>query len=460
MLRVRIDGGALTATQLAELGAVTSEFARNVADLTNRQNIQLHGIELAHVPRIWERLEAVGLTTLESGGDTPRVILGSPLAGVAADEIVDGTPAIQEIRRRVLGNPAFDNLPRKYKTAISGSPRLDVAPESQCVSFVGVRHPRHGPGFDVWVGGGLSTRAFFAQRLGAWVAADDVPDVWMAITAAFRDYGYRRVRAKARLKYLIADWGPRRFRGVIESEYLGRRLLDGPPPSAPLDGHRDHVGVHPQRDGAYYVGTCPTAGRVSGAALTNAAAAARAAGSNRIRLTPEQHLIVLDVPKSRTAALVNTLADLDLRASASAFRRGVQVCTGIEFCKLAIVETKARATTTIRDLERRMPDLDVPIRISVNGCPYACARFQTADIGLCGWLVPGADGEMIEGFKVAVGGSPAPEPRVARTLVGGRTAAGDLAACVERIVRNYLGTRNGMESFADWAHRALESDLR
>jgi sulfite reductase (ferredoxin) len=220
MLRVRIDGGRLTTRQLRVIGEISQEFARGTADITDRQNIQYHWIRIEDVPEIWRRLEEVGLSTTEACGDTPRVIIGSPVAGIAEDEIVDGTPAVEEIHRRIIGNKDFSNLPRKFKSAISGSPLLDVAHEINDVAFVGVEHPEHGPGFDLWVGGGLSTNPKIGVRLGAWVPLDEVPDVFTGVISIFRDYGYRRLRNRARLKFLVADWGAEKFRQVLEDEYL------------------------------------------------------------------------------------------------------------------------------------------------------------------------------------------------------------------------------------------------
>lgn len=232
MLRVRIDGGRLTTEQLRVIGEISQEFARGTADLTDRQNVQYHWIRIEDVPEIWRRLEAVGLSTTEACGDTPRVILGSPVAGIAQDEIIDGTPAIDEIYRRIVGNPDFSNLPRKFKSAVSGSPLLDVAHEINDIAFVGVNHPEHGPGFDVWVGGGLSTNPKLGVRLGTWVSLDEVPDVYEGVISIFRDYGYRRLRTRARLKFLVADWGPAKFRQVLEDEYLKRGSPTAPHPSS------------------------------------------------------------------------------------------------------------------------------------------------------------------------------------------------------------------------------------
>src|SRR5262249_18479106 len=191
MMRVRVDGGRLTVAQLRTIGEVSQEFARGTADITDRQNIQLHWIRVEDVPEIWRRLESVGLSPAEAGGDTPRVILGSPVAGIAEDEIIDGTPAIDEIHQRYIGSKEFSNLPRKFKTAISGSPLLDVVHEINDVAFVGVVHPEHGPGFDLWVGGGLSTNPRIGVRLGAWAPLDEVPDVYEGVISVFPDYGYR-----------------------------------------------------------------------------------------------------------------------------------------------------------------------------------------------------------------------------------------------------------------------------
>jgi sulfite reductase (ferredoxin) len=275
MLRVRIDGGALTTSQLRTLGEISQTHARDTADITDRQNIQYHWIDIVDMPAIWQRLEAEDMRTTEACGDTPRVILGSPVAGIAADDEIDPQPAIDTILERWIGNPEFSNLPRKFKTAISW--QQDVAHEVNDVSFVGVVHPEHGPGFDVWVGGGLSTNPKIAQRLGAWIPLDEIPDVWCGIVSIFRDYGYRRLRHRARIKFLVADWGPAEFRRVLEEEYLGRALHDGPAPAIPAVPI-DHIGVHKQRDGRNYVGVAPASGRVSGTTLIALADAAERAG--------------------------------------------------------------------------------------------------------------------------------------------------------------------------------------
>ncbi|MET7531099.1 nitrite/sulfite reductase [Streptomyces goshikiensis] len=459
MLRVRIDGGRLTTEQLRVIGEISEEFARGTADLTDRQNVQYHWIRIEDVPEIWRRLEAVGLSTTEACGDTPRVILGSPVAGIAQDEIIDGTPAIEEIYRRIVGNKDFSNLPRKFKSAVSGSPLLDVAHEINDIAFVGVEHPEHGPGFDVWVGGGLSTNPKLGVRLGTWVSLDEVPDVYEGVISIFRDYGYRRLRNRARLKFLVADWGPAKFRQVLEDEYLKRKLTDGPAPAQPSGQWRDHVGVHQQQDGRFYVGFAPRVGRVDGATLTKIADVAAQHGSGRLRTTAEQKMIVLDIEADRVDSVVAALEALDLRVKPSPFRRGTMACTGIEFCKLAIVETKARGASLIDELERRLPEFAEPLTININGCPNACARIQVADIGLKGQLVLDDDGNQVEGYQVHLGGALGLEAGFGRKVRGLKVTSAGLPDYVERVVTRFQEQREDGERFAAWVTRAKDEDL-
>ncbi len=459
MLRVRIDGGALSTEQLRVIGQISVDFARGTADVTDRQNVQLHWIRIEDVPEIWRRLESVGLSTMEACGDCPRVILGSPVAGIAADEIIDGSSAVTEITDRYLGSPEFSNLPRKFKTAITGHPSQDVVPEINDVAFVGVEHPEHGPGFDLWVGGGLSTNPMLAQRLGAWVPLAEVADVWAGVVGVFRDYGYRRLRTRARIKFLMADWGPEKFRETLESEYLKRKLVDGPAPQTPT-APGDHIGVSAQKDGRFFVGFAAIAGRVSGDKLLRLAELAEAHGSSRIRTTPMQKLLVLDVAADEVDALVAEVeAELGLSANPNAWRRSVMACTGIEFCKLAIVETKARAAWVVDELESRLGNLDHPITVHLNGCPNSCARIQVADIGLKGQLLPGPNGQPVEGYQVHLGGGLGLDAGFGRKLRGHKVIADELPDYVERLAKAYLAERTDGERFAQWVGRADESAL-
>ena len=461
MMRVRCDAGALNVEQLRTIAGISKEFGRNTADLSDRENVQFHWIEVENVPEIWKRLEAVGLKTTEACGDCPRVVLGSPLAGESLDEVLDPTPAIDEIVRRYIGDPKYSNLPRKFKTAISG--QQDVVHEINDIAFIGVNHPEHGPGLDLWVGGGLSTNPMLAQRVGAWIPLDEVPDVWEGVVSIFRDYGYRRLRAKARLKFLIKDWGIEKFREVLETEYLKRPLIDGPAPEKPKRPI-DHVGIQKTRNGHNAVGFAPIAGRVSGDILAQVADAAEKAGSDRIRFTPYQKLIILDVADETLEPLIADLDALGLPARPSHWRKNLMACSGIEFCKLSFAETRKRSQVLVPELEQRLADinsqLDVPITININGCPNSCARSQIADIGFKGQLVDDGEGNQVEGFQVHLGGSLGFDSAFGRKLRQHKVTSVEMGDYIDRVVRQFVKNRNEGERFAEWAVRADEGDLR
>jgi sulfite reductase (ferredoxin) len=464
MLRVRIDGGQLSAQQLRVISDISVKYARGTADVTDRQNVQLHWIEIESVPAIWEALEAVGLSTTEACGDTPRVIMGCPLAGLDTDELIDATPEIEAIAERYIGDPDLANLPRKFKSSISGCAAQCTHHEINDVAFAAVRHPDTGEaGYDLWVGGGLSTNPMIAKRLGTFVKPGQVPEVWKAVCEVFRDYGYRRLRHRARIKFLIADWGAAKFREVLEKEYLGYALPDGPAPVNVDGAARDHVGVHRQQDGRFYVGFAPRVGRVNGETLGAIATLAERYGSGRVRTTAEQKMVILDVPAGRVHDLERELDELGLPVQPSVFRRNTMACTGIEFCKLAIVETKSRAMDLIDELERRLPGFESPVTINVNGCPNSCARIQVADIGLKGSLVTDADGNQVEGFQIHLGGTltggDATGSGFGRKVRGLKATAEELPDYVERVLRRYDAARSVGETFAAWTLRATDEEL-
>ena len=457
MMRIRIDGGALTSDQLRVVADISTTYGRDLADVSDRQNVQLHWIRIEDVPAIWAKLEAVGLSTLEACGDCPRVMLGCPLEVVATDSVLDAGPALREVVEKYLGDPAFSNLPRKYKTSISGCGRHCTNHEINDCSFVGVIGPDGTAGFDLWVGGGLSTNPRFAERLGVFVRPDEVPEVWAGVTSVFRDYGYRRQRNHARLKFLMADWGSAKFREVLESEYLGRALPDGPAPEA-SPPHRDHVGVEQQLDGLLAIGATTKSGRTSGAALRELAAISDRHAKGRVRLTAQQGVVVLDVPPAAEVNVIDEMDQLGYTVRPSAFRRGTIACTGIEFCKLALIETKVRAETLREEMERRLPEFDTPITINVNGCPNSCARFQVADIGFKGMVQKTADGD-IEAFQVHLGGQMGTEAEFGRKFRGLKVTAEEAPDYIERVLRGYLERRKGDEAFAAYVSRADEAWL-
>ena len=471
MLRIRIPGGMLTSEQTDVIGRISERYGRDVADVTDRQNVQLHWIRIEDVPAIWSELEAVGLSTTEACGDTPRNLLGCPLAGIDASEIVDASEVLSEANAALVGDPAFSNLPRKFKISISGCAHQCGQHEINDIGLVGAVGPDGTAGYDVWVGGGLSTNPMFAQRLGTFVVPDQVVPVVLGITSVFRDWGYRRARNRARMKFLVRDWGPEKFRDMLEKE-IGFSLPDLPEPPATDQVHREHVGIGNQKDGKHYVGFTPKAGRIAGHQLRAVARLARRYGDGRLRTTTQQKMLILDVPEERVADLMEELEILDLPVAPSAWRRGIMACTGIEFCKLAIVETKGRAVELYRYLDERMPGYSDDIRINLNGCPNSCARYQTADIGLMGCLVSERvwttdhDGTQIEerrkveAFLVHLGGHLGADRAFGTKARGVKVLASEAGPYIETLIRRYRKLRRAEESFAAFVNRLGRDELQ
>ncbi|HJR45497.1 MAG TPA: nitrite/sulfite reductase [Actinomycetota bacterium] len=471
MLRIRVPGGMLSAEQTDVIGRISERYGRDVADVTDRQNIQLHWIRIEDVPAIWSELEAVGLSTTEACGDTPRNILGCPLAGVDSTEIIDASELIREANAALVGDPRFSNLPRKFKISIAGCAHQCGQHEINDIGLVGALGTDGKPGYDVWVGGGLSTNPMFAQRLGAFAAPDEALRVVLGITSVFRDWGYRRARNHARMKFLVRDWGPERFREVLEKE-IGFALADLPEPPPTDQVHREHVGIGTQHDGNKYVGFTPKAGRIAGHQLRAIARLATRYGKGRVRTTTQQKMLVLDVPEASLDHLAEDLAVLDLPVEQSTWRRGTLACTGIEFCKLAIVETKGRAVELYRYLEERLPGYDDDLRINVNGCPNSCGRYQTADIGLMGCLVTERiwtldhegnqveERRKVEAFLVHLGGHLGADRRFGTKARGVKVLASEIGPYVETLIRRYRRARRGEETFSAFVSRLEPAELQ
>jgi sulfite reductase (ferredoxin) len=447
MLRTRIPGGVLTSEQLDVIGRLAIRYGRDLADVTDRQNIQYHWLRIEDMPAIWDELAGVGLSTVQACGDTVRNILGCPVAGVDAGEVFDATPDLLAADARMTWTKEFTNLPRKYKLSIAACRDQCTQHEINDVSLVGVVHPDGRQGYDVFVGGGLSNTPQFAQRLGVFVERGDTVEVLCGITAVFRDHGGRDKRTRARIKFLIAKWGVDRFRQVLQDDYLGRKLEDGDPAPGSATVHRDHVGIHRQHDGNFYVGAAPLVGRTSGTVLTEVARLARELGTGRVRLTTQQRLLVLDLPEAKVDEAVARLGELDLPVNPSAFWRGAIACTGIQFCKLALVATKQPAGDLVRALEQRFPEFDGKIRINVNGCPNSCARYQIADVGLAGGESAGAGN-----YQLHLGGDLG-EVKAFGHRVRERVLATDIEATVGGLVDTYLRGREGDESLQAWLRR-------
>jgi len=462
MLRIRIPNGLLTSRQLATIADVAERYARGVADITVRQNIQLHWIRIEDLPAVIRALSDVGITTLGACGDVTRNVTGCPVAGVDADEIADASPLAQAATDMLNGSPDFYNLPRKFKISITGCRVWCSYPEINDVALTALRHPYTGlPGFSLRVGGGLSTDPHLAPRLDAFIPWHQALAVVKGVAEIFRDSDVlRQNREKARLKFLFLQhgWTAERFQAELERR-LGEKLEPGVPEIAPEDIYRDHVGIHPQKqDGFAYVGIAVLRGRVQAAQLRALAALALRYGSGDLRTTGMQNLLVLNVPRTRAEELGREVEGLGLRLEGSPFWRGTIACTGSEFCKIALTETKGFARHLVDDLEARLPGFEQHLKIHVTGCPNSCGQHWIADIGLEGKKTK-VDGQMVDAYYFCVGGAVGAHQATARP-VGYRTAATEVPAAIERLLRVYLAERREGDNFRQFCAARSDEEIR
>ena len=462
MLRIRIPNGLLTSRQLTTIADVAERYARGVADITVRQNIQLHWIRIEDLPAVIRALSDVGITTLGACGDVTRNVTGCPVAGVDADEIADASPLAQAATDMLNGSPDFYNLPRKFKISITGCRVWCSYPEINDVALTALRHPYSGlPGFSLRVGGGLSTDPHLAPRLDAFIPWHQALAVVKGVAEIFRDSDVlRQNREKARLKFLFLQhgWTAERFQAELERG-LGEKLEPGVPEFAPEDIYRDHVGIHPQKqDGFAYVGIAVLRGRVQAAQLRALAALALRYGSGDLRTTGMQNLLVLNVPRPRAEELGREVEGLGLRLEGSPFWRGTIACTGSEFCKIALTETKGFAHHLVDDLEARLPGFEQHLKIHVTGCPNSCGQHWIADIGLEGKKTK-VDGQMVDAYYFCVGGAVGAHQATARP-VGYRTAATEVPAAIERLLRVYLAERREGDNFRQFCAARSDEEIR
>ncbi|MCX6392400.1 MAG: rhodanese-like domain-containing protein [Actinobacteria bacterium] len=451
MLRVRVPNGAVTSEQLRAIAQLSIKYGRSLADVTTRQCLQLHWLTVEDLPDIFETLDRVGLTSAQACGDVWRNVVGCPLAGVTGDELFDSTPVVNALNANFTGNRRFSNLPRKFKVSVCSCTHHCAQHEINDIGLVGVIHPELGPGYDVFVGGGLGSAARIGRRLDVFVTPEQAIEVAEEITAIYRDNGNRVKRTRARIKFLVDEWGPERYREVLEQR-LGRELPRSIEPVGAVSPHRDHIGVNPQSEaGVYALGGATLRGRTTGGDLLELATIAERHGRGRIRFTNRQNVIVLDVPHERLEVAMGELADVGFPIEASSFRRQTISCTGIEFCRLSLSETKEIAAGIIDHLEESLGDLEPPVRINVNGCPNACAQYQVADIGLQGALAK-KNGEKVMGFQLHLGGRLGENPRF-----GKRTAkpipSEDARFVLERLVGAFKDERGADETFGSWLDR-------
>jgi len=459
-MRIGVPNGILTAQQLRAIGSLTRQHARNLADITVRQNIQLHWLTIESLPEVVDALAAVGLSPKGACGDVVRNVTGCPLAGVAEDEILDASPLAAEIAELLTANPEFYNLPRKFKICATGCPAWCCYPEINDIGFTAVRNGDE-VGYSLRVGGGLSADPHLAVRLDAFVLPHQAVPVARAIAEIFRDQqGLRESRDRARLKHLFLKegWTADSFLAELQSR-LGFALLPGVPEEVPDDIFRDHAGIHPQRQAGFsYVGASVLRGRVSGEQLEAAAELAERFGSGSIRATISQNLIFVDIPSDRALELAAELGKIGLQVEGSSFWRGAVACTGSEFCKLAITETKGFTRWLVDELEERLPEFDQQLKLHVTGCPNSCGQHWIADIGMEGKKIK-HEGKLTDAYYFCLGGAVGQHAAVARP-VGFRCPAPLVPEAIERLLRRYLADREPGENLRAWFGRHSNDELR
>jgi len=460
MMRIGIPNGILTASQLRTIGSITRKYARNLADITVRQNIQLHWLTIESLPEVVDALDAIGLSPKGACGDVVRNVTGCPLAGVAADELIDASPLAIEIAELLTANSDFYNLPRKFKISATGCPSWCSYPEINDIGFTAVRNQGE-VGYSLRVGGGLSTEPHLAVRLNAFVLPHQALAVARAVTEIFRDQqGLRESRDRARMKYLFLKegWTADSFLAQLQSR-LDFSLSPAAPEEVPDDIHRDHAGIHPQRQAGFsYVGASVLRGRLSGEQLEAAAELAERFGSGSLRATISQNLVFIDIPRDKAVQLARELGQIGLQVEGSSFWRGAVACTGTEFCKLAITETKGFIRWLVDELEERLPEFDQQLKLHVTGCPNSCGQHWIADLGLEGKKIK-HEGQLTDAYYFCVGGAVGKHAAIARP-VGYRCPAPLVPEAIERLLRRYLVDRSQEENLRAWFGRYSNDELR
>jgi len=460
MMRIGLPGGIGTAQQIRAIGTLSRDHARNLADITTRQAIQLHWLTIESLPAAIETLYSVGLSPKGACGDVARNVTGCPMAGIDGHELIDASPLAKAVAREVNGNSEFYNLPRKFKITVTGCPVWCSYPEINDIALTGVRRGEE-IGFSVRVGGGLSADPHLAVKLDAFVPEDQAVAVVRGITEIFREQqGLRESRDRARMKHLFLreGWTAGRFLEELQSK-LDFKLAPGVPDEVPDDVFRDHVGVRPQKQpGLYSVGATVLNGRMSGEQLLAIADLAEKYAGGDFRTTVMQNFILPNVPQANLEIVLSGLTKLGLTVEATNFWRGAVACTGTEFCKLAITETKGFSRWLVEELEGRLPGFDQPLKLHVTGCPNSCGQHWIADIGLEGKKIK-QDGKLADAWSFALGGALGVHAGVAR-LVNYRCLSSEVPDALERLLRSYLSSRAQEQNLRSWFAAKSNDELK
>jgi ferredoxin-nitrite reductase len=464
MLRLKIPGGQFDAKQLDAIASLAEDYGHGFADITTRQTFQMHWLRIEQFPDIFKRLGAVGMTTSGACGDDTRNVVGCPVAGIDTEEILDATPQLMAVSRHLTDNREFSNLPRKYKISISGCRIHCAQPDINCVGVFGLERSVHGhveAGFGIKVGGGLSAAPHLAQTLPIFLAPEDVLPVVHYTSVIYRDFGFRDRRSRARLKFLVADWGAEKFLSELE-RLSGRKFQRHHEFVFPDDPETDHLGIRPQKQaGLYYVGICFAGGRVRAHQLRTLAGLARrhcAPGQDRMRNTNKQNLIILNVPEANIPALKADLDAAGLIYEPTNIRQGCVSCTGIEFCNLAVAETKNRMIELVGQLEKECADFRDKIRIHFSGCPSSCGQHQIADIGFRG-AVKTIDGKKVDCFDMFLGGKLGSNARF-NELVKPKVLSSEVHKTVGKLVHHYQENRQQGETFHQFYLRVGKDHIK
>jgi sulfite reductase (ferredoxin) len=466
MMRIGLPNGLLTSHQLRVIGELTKKHARNLSDITTRQNIQLHWLTIEALPEVVEALTAIGLSPKGACGDVMRNVTGCPLAGLDGHELLDASPLAVEVAHKLTANPEFYNLPRKFKVSVTGCPLWCSYPEINDVALTAIKREVNGLeeiGYTLRVGGGLSTEPHIAERIPAFIPQDKAYAVVEAVLLIFKEQQeLRENRTRARIKYLFMrhGWTAETMLEAIEAK-LGYKLDPSPVSEdvVPADVYRDHVGVTPQlQAGLSAVGASVMGGRLSGDQLIQLADLAEEFGDGNLRATIMQNIILVNIPNARTRDLVHSLDAMGLKVEVSPFWRGAIACTGTEFCKLAIAETKAFSKWLTSEMEERLPGFDQQIKLHVTGCTNSCGQSWIADIGLEGKKIK-KDGKMVDAFYFCVGGAVGKYAAIARQI-GYRAASEDCPEAIERLLRAYLAAREPGEDLRAYFARTDDDSLR
>jgi sulfite reductase (ferredoxin) len=466
MMRIGLPNGKLTAHQLRVIGELTKKHARNLADITTRQNIQLHWLTIESMPEVVEILTEIGLSPKGACGDVVRNVTGCALAGLQHHELLDASPLAIEVAHKLTANPEYYNLPRKFKITVTGCPVWCSYPEINDVALTAIRREVNGLeeiGYTLRVGGGLSTEPHLAVRIPAFIPQDKAFAVVEAVLQIFKEQTeLRENRTRARIKYLFMrhGWTAETMLEAIEAK-IGTKLDPSPvaEDDIPGDIYRDHVGITPQREAGFSaVGANVMGGRISGEQLIELARLSEEFGDGQLRTTIMQNILIVNVPNARVRELVHRLGEMGLRVEATPFYRGAIACTGTEFCKLAIAETKAFSKWLTEEMEERLPGFDQQIKLHVTGCTNSCGQSWIADIGLEGKKIK-KDGVMVDAFYFCVGGAVGKYAGIARQI-GYRAAAEDCPEAIERLLRMYLEAREPGEDLRAWFARTGDESLR